>query len=464
MSLWLSTAIVAVLSLPALLFVRPFGPSPSSRAELLRATVLGMLVILASLYPYWVFGPASAIGWYDEYDGIIQFYLAAAAAPSLSTFVHGYAGGSGIGDVFPDLANGVYDLYLLLIRFIGPELGSFIYRVLGSLLLYMGIFVSARSLLKASFAASVIAGLVAVFGTVYPYAWVLGGYAWNLGLMVWLPVLFLSRMSWIWRLAWAVLLAAVVAGTTTIVFFVPFAIFYAFLAVYFIEGRIWPTLVRNLSTVVVLALVGGLMTLNTMLTLLASLAESGRYQAITGPEALAAAFSGGPVPRVDLLSVFGEGINGIFLRGLNVLIGRPLSGFPPTVILTIVAIAAAIWLTGSQRSVRYLICLFGPLVLVGVITFLGGTVEIPFVSAFRWDTLYVCLAVLFALMFAAFQAKATNHAARLACVVAGPVLLVTVVIGAGSLAQRSMGDLEPMAAGPPCPPIHNLPTWRKPIL
>lgn len=442
MTLWLSIAIVVVLSLPALLFIRPFGPSPSPSAELLRATTLGMVIILASLYPYWLFGPASAIGWYDEYDGIIQFYLTAAAAPSLATFAHGYAGGSGIGDVFPDIGNAVYDLYFLLIRSIGPELASFVYRLLGSLILYLGIFVSAQTLVKASFAAAVTAGLVAVFCTVYPYGWVLGGYGWDLSLMVWLPVLFLSRLGWIWRVILAAVLAAIIAGTTTIVFFVPFAIFYTFLAVYFVEGRVWPTLVRSAASVAVLALVAGLLTLNTTLTLVASLKESGRYQAITGPRALAAAFSGGPVPSLDLLSVFGEGMNGIFLRGLNVLIGRPLSGFPPTVIFTILAIAAVIWLARSQHGARYLICLFGPVALVGGLTFLGGTVEIPFISAFRWDTLYVCIAVLFALVFAVFQANATNRAARLACLVAGPALLLSVVISAGSMAQRSIVELD----------------------
>jgi hypothetical protein len=53
--------------------------------------IIGIAFIL--IFPYWIFGPYSMVGWYDEYNAVIPWYLNLIKYEELS-FLHHYSGGA----------------------------------------------------------------------------------------------------------------------------------------------------------------------------------------------------------------------------------------------------------------------------------------------------------------------------------------------------------------------------------
>ena len=61
--------------------------------------VIGSVFIFLFLFPYWIFGSASALGGYDEYHGQITWFWLKDNYGQES-FLHSYFGGIGIKDSF----------------------------------------------------------------------------------------------------------------------------------------------------------------------------------------------------------------------------------------------------------------------------------------------------------------------------------------------------------------------------
>ncbi|MGH1418067.1 MAG: hypothetical protein ACRBCJ_04345 [Hyphomicrobiaceae bacterium] len=413
-----------------------------------QAVVIGTLFILASLYPYWLFGSASAIGWYDEYDAVIPYYLLRVASLSPLDFAHGYAGGTRVNAPLPDIGNGYVDFYLILIQWVGPELGSFLYRFLQMGLLYLGMFRMARQFFIASVPASAVAGLVGVFASVYPYAWVLGGYGWNWTLMVWAPLLFLSGIRPMSRMLFGFVYGAIAATTVTIGFFLPCLVLYCFVVTLFLRLPIYSIVLRNLSAIL---LIGVLLIWNNipMLNLvMESWDQSSRFLRVTSPNALTSLFGGPPVPGPTLfesLQQVWKVFSLTLLRGLEVLNGhRTWQGFPFTVIFTAFAIAASIWLTLTRRSLLYILVLLVPTAGIAVLTFIGTAFRFPVISSYRWDILYLCLPFIYGFIFAMFidDMDKTCKAGRYISRVSAFFLLGMTFVSVGGLSARAMDDLD----------------------
>ena len=186
--------------------------------ESVSAALVGIWVIVVSLFPYWLFGRYSAIGWYDEYDAIIPGHIFAALHNG--TFLHGYAGGSAADALFFTGPHAL-SLYEAMICALGPQIASLCFRILGMFVLFFGSYLTARTLFDLRKRGAIVTGLAAVFSTAYPYAWTLGGYAWDIGVIAWVGLLIFAPMFSLVRVGCAAGLALVTLATTSIFFLAP---------------------------------------------------------------------------------------------------------------------------------------------------------------------------------------------------------------------------------------------------
>ena len=143
------------------------------------------ILIVAANYPYYLFGPFSAIGWYDERDLIIPLSLITNG--SSGVFVPEFAGGTRVD--FAQLGLTTYSILTLLNQFFGEQLSLILYRIIGPILfcIFTFLYLPNRKFGKYKleptntlFIKITTLNLIILFGTPYTYGWILGGYGYSL--------------------------------------------------------------------------------------------------------------------------------------------------------------------------------------------------------------------------------------------------------------------------------------------
>ncbi len=197
--------------------------------DVLYVAIASVLILIA-LYPFWLFGEYSSLGWYDEVDGQIPWYFNYLALDITDGFYHNWAGGAGsafgygtesisfyrfLSDTFPVwIAN-------LITRFFNLFFGFF-----GTYLLLRNFFGSPKLLAFSS-------GIFVLFASYILYGWTLGGMGWDMTVTVWLALAFFGRFANI-RINYIVGTAVcLIAPTVSSFLFVFVFVFFFFLAWFF---------------------------------------------------------------------------------------------------------------------------------------------------------------------------------------------------------------------------------------
>lgn len=191
--------------------------------------------LLLSLFPFFILGPYSAIGGYDEQDGQILWYWLLNESGPGSKYLYEYAGGTYSKHGFLS-GNEIFSLYQYMSLFVPEWLANTIYKLLGLLILFSGIYQSSRKIFKLSRAESTYIGIFAATTSYLPYYFALGGYGWNMGLMSWIPLIFFmeSKKSKLYAKAGLLGILATISSEPFILiplacycYFVFFVFFYA---------------------------------------------------------------------------------------------------------------------------------------------------------------------------------------------------------------------------------------------
>lgn len=190
--------------------------------------LIGLIVIILALSPFWMFGSFSALGWYDELDGTMPWYFAKNQLHDAYGFLHGYSGGTG-GPFGFLCGNEKISFYRFLINHFTPWVAGFLIRFLAMTFWFTGVYTFVRKMFHETRFFALAAGLFSVLVNYIPFGWTIGGLVWDFGIVTWLSVLFFTEFKKEYiRYLLAIAIFFIAATTSTFVFLLPFA-FYLFL-------------------------------------------------------------------------------------------------------------------------------------------------------------------------------------------------------------------------------------------
>ncbi|MBC98985.1 MAG: hypothetical protein CME63_14680 [Halobacteriovoraceae bacterium] len=143
--------------------------------------LISILISFFSLFPFWILGKFSALGWYDEIEGFIPYVIGSMKEPS--NFFYGWAGGypknkgMGVPHIFA---------YQILIEVFGPIAAGLLLRLFSLSTLSIGVYKIIQTNSKES--TSIILGksILATILCYHSYGWVLGGRGIDHSISVWI--------------------------------------------------------------------------------------------------------------------------------------------------------------------------------------------------------------------------------------------------------------------------------------
>ena len=187
--------------------------------------------LLLSLFPFFILGPYSAIGGYDEQDGQILWYWLLNELGSNEKYIYQYAGGAYSKHAFLS-GNEVFSLYKFISSLLPIWISTTIFKLLGLLILYAGIYQSSRKIFNLPRLQSTYIGIFAATTTYLPYYFAIGGYGWNISLLSWIPLVFFMEKRKLHLYSKAVVLGILSTITSEFFLLIPIA-FYSYI-VFFI--------------------------------------------------------------------------------------------------------------------------------------------------------------------------------------------------------------------------------------
>lgn len=181
-----------------LLALAPFvwvTTSPVSTQKRNDATAILSALLLCSiiLFPYWIFGKYSAIGWNDEFDLTIPWNIKLTQLKEGETFYHEFAGGTGIRQATAWIEH--VSLLRLLFASFPDWIAAAIYRILELFSLFAGLYFSSRKIFNTHARAAFIGASVGSFICIINYGWVIGGINWLYAAIAWGPYVFFSNWA-----------------------------------------------------------------------------------------------------------------------------------------------------------------------------------------------------------------------------------------------------------------------------
>jgi len=186
---------------------------------------VGILIIFVSLYPFWLFGEYSALGFYDEINSQIPAMYLNNQMQEGQTFMHQFVGGVGT-----NLQFGMehFSFYRLLADIFPLWIANLIFKFLSLSSLFLGMYILIINILKANKFFAFSAALFSVFTSYLPYGWSLGGHGWDLSIAVWISLAIFAQFN-NYKINWIIALALVLVTSllSSPIFLFPLAFFLA---------------------------------------------------------------------------------------------------------------------------------------------------------------------------------------------------------------------------------------------
>lgn len=154
-----------------------------NKKEFLLCSVFMFLV----LFPYWVLGDFSALGWHDEVEGLIPYHFV--ESQNSNKFFETWAGGHGRDFIF--VTGKVFLYNLINSAFDIVNTGLFV-RLISLHLIFFGFF-SLNKLINDGNRYQYLKPLMLTVLSVVPYGWTLGGMGFDLACAIWLIVAVYSK-------------------------------------------------------------------------------------------------------------------------------------------------------------------------------------------------------------------------------------------------------------------------------
>lgn len=348
---------------------------------------LAAAVIVLALYPYWLFGSDSMLGWYDEFNGTIPWYFALDHLKQSGGFMHGYAGGVSAAQGYL-VGTELVSMYRILLRVADLWIATLTFRLLGMLVSVAGLYFAARELFGAPRLLALSAGLCGILVNFVPYGWMAAAAGWCPGLAAWMLIALFGSFSQEWRrylLATAV--SVVAAITSPPVFLLPFVgLSYLCFRPLIARGK-GSKLRVFLRDAGILAILTVILTVNW---------APGLYTAVLKTQAFSA--------RLLQFDPANSSTDGLFGLTRNI-ISSDLQIFQlflwrqPQPLL--IGLYAAAILLSVRRKAWWIGAQFAILIFVLPVALhvIASSLQLPILSKYKWDTLWEMQSVLLVLYF-----------------------------------------------------------------
>ncbi len=367
------------LSIAAFFVLKNQSINYGGNVFLLRSSTLliASLFIFLFLFPFWIFGSASAVGGYDEYHGQVTWFWIKNNF-GLDTFLHTYFGGIGVKDSF-NSGNEYLSLYEILLLILPQYIAGLIYKFIAILLTFIGLFRTAKEGFGLSRETAFIVSIFSISIGYVNYQFALGGNGMMIAILALsYPVFFLRKEKIEQNILFTIFLLLVVFCTNPLTFLPVFIVHYlAVLAIFYDKNKI-QKLKRDSIILISVCLISILNWFYSFVILFQIFEESARV-ALTGPKSLYEVFREycfevyfffRKEPHLSFLSLFVL----FFFRDKEFLVKVIYSG---------------------------LIIFFLPLVMQLISFFL----DIPLVRNYRWPQLFYSFEIFFGLLIIYFLSR-----------------------------------------------------------
>jgi hypothetical protein len=187
--------------------------------------MIGLLFVSCFLYPFWLLGPYSLLGFYDEVDGQVP-WIYTNLINSSPVFLHQIVGGT------PYVLGGGSE-YVSIYKILQSEMSlwqaNLVFRFFGLFSLFSGLYLLIIKILpdrKVGWTGFVLI-LFGISTSYISYGWVLGGHGWDLSVVVWLSLaslgVFKSKNKDLFAI---VILAAIVPLVSNPIFSLPLTLYF----------------------------------------------------------------------------------------------------------------------------------------------------------------------------------------------------------------------------------------------
>lgn len=129
------------------------------------------IISVILIFPYWVFGSYSMVGWYDEYNAVIPWYLNILNYNDYQ-FLHGYAGGASSKQAYLE-GNEEISLIRFLFEYFDFWIGNTLFRVAGYTLGIYSLYYLIRESTKLSQIQALNLSSAGFIINFIPYGWML---------------------------------------------------------------------------------------------------------------------------------------------------------------------------------------------------------------------------------------------------------------------------------------------------
>jgi hypothetical protein len=153
---------------------------------------VGFIIIVLSLYPYWIYGNFSSLGWYDEYYAIIPWYYNLAKLNDPSDFLYGYGGGAGGFQLTQTEYISGQEFFL---NFSPLWIGLLIYRVLSLFLTFLGFYIFSKFIIKNNSYSSLLLSLFPLYISIEIYTTTFAGWGWHHAAIIWFVIITLVKFK-----------------------------------------------------------------------------------------------------------------------------------------------------------------------------------------------------------------------------------------------------------------------------
>jgi hypothetical protein len=153
---------------------------------------VGFVVIILSLYPFWIYGNFSSQGWYDEYLGHIPWSYNLAKLNDPNGFLYGYAGGVGGFQIKVSQYISAQEFFL---NFSPLWISLLIYRVLSLFLTFLGFYIFSKFIIKNNSYSSLLLSLLPLYISIDIYTTSFAGIGWHYAAIIWFVIIALVKFK-----------------------------------------------------------------------------------------------------------------------------------------------------------------------------------------------------------------------------------------------------------------------------
>lgn len=153
---------------------------------------VGFVIIVLSLYPFWMYGNYSSLGWYDEYYHIIPGYYNLAKLNDPSDFLYGYGGGAG---GFQLILTEYISGQEFFLNFSPLWIGLLTYRILSLFLTFLGFYIFSKFIIKNNSYSSLLLSLFPLYISIEIYTTTFAGWGWHHAAIIWFVVITLVKFK-----------------------------------------------------------------------------------------------------------------------------------------------------------------------------------------------------------------------------------------------------------------------------